>query len=94
MTSCDALTTNVTDWPIEILRFDGVNAKPLCITVLLGAVVVVVAGATVVVVVGRTVVVVPGAAVVFVIGLDVVVVVAGTMRVIIFVDDFAGNLFD
>lgn len=87
------MTTNVTDWPIEILRFDGVNAKPLCVTVLLGAVVVV-AGAMVVVVVGLTVVVVPGAAVVFVIGLDVVVVVAGTMRVIIFVDDIAGNLFD
>ena len=43
---------NVTDWPIEILRFDGVNAKPLCVIVLEGAVVVVVVGAAVVVVVG------------------------------------------
>lgn len=94
MTSCEALTTNVTVWPIEILRFDGVNAKPLCVTVLLGAVVVVVVCATIEVVDCRTVVVVTGTAVVFVLGLDVVVVVASTMRVINFVDDFAGNLFD
>ena len=72
---------NVTDWPIEILRLVGVNAKPLCVIVLVGA--------AVVVVVGLTVVVVIGAAVVFVIGLTVVVV-DDIASVIVFVDDFAG----
>jgi hypothetical protein len=36
------LTTNETVWPTEILRFVGVNAKPLCVMVLVGAVAVVV----------------------------------------------------
>jgi hypothetical protein len=39
---CDELTLNETVWPTEILRFVGVNAKPLCVMVLVGAVAVVV----------------------------------------------------
>jgi hypothetical protein len=78
------LTTNETVWPTEILRFVGVNAKPLCVTVLVGAVVVVV-----VVVVGLTVVAVLGATVVVVTGLAVVAGV-GTIREILLVDVFAG----
>ncbi len=82
--SCDALTTNETVWPTEILRFVGVNAKPLCVMVLVGAVVVVV-----VVVVGLTVVAVLGATVVVVTG-SAVVAGIGTIREILLVDVFAG----
>jgi hypothetical protein len=80
------LTTNETVWPTEILRFVGVNAKPLCVMVLVGAVVVVV---VVVVVVGLTVVAVLGATVVVVTGLAVVAGI-GTIREILLVDVFAG----
>jgi hypothetical protein len=84
------LTTNETVWPTEILRFVGVNAKPLCVMVLVGAVVVVVVGApVVVVVVGLTVVAVIGATVVVVTGLAVVAGI-GTIREILLVDVFAG----
>jgi hypothetical protein len=68
------LTINVTDWPTGILRFVGVKAKPLVVTVLAGATVVDVVGALVVVVVS---------------GLAVVVSV-GVSSVIVFVDVFAG----
>jgi len=49
VTSCDELTLNETDWPTEILVFDGENEKPLFETVAAGpegALVVVVAEST------------------------------------------------
>lgn len=76
VTSCNELTINVTDWPTGILRFVGVKAKPLVVTVLAGATVVDVVGALVVVVVVVT-------------GLAVVVSV-GVSSVIVLVDVFAG----
>ncbi len=84
LTLCEELTLNKTDWPTEILVFDGENDKPLFETVAAGP-----EGALVVVVVDLSVVVVAGATVVVVTGLAVVTGI-GTIREILLVDVLAG----